>query len=91
MGFSIHYEATESLDLCGLNQESNFTNFLISAIFGALQRATTWHGARVFIITREQETNLPDWLSVATLRVEIMPQSYLCDCHHIQVLIYKLS
>jgi len=54
------------------------------AIFGALQRATTWHGARVFIITREQETNLPDWLSVATLRVEIMPQSYLCDCHHIQ-------
>ena len=61
----------------------------VLAMFGALQRATTWNGARVFIITSDQEANSPDWLSVPTLRVEIMPQSYLCDCHNIQVMIDK--
>ena len=48
-------------------------------LYGALARAVSWHGASVTVVTKAQVSSPPSWL--ATLRAELMPQPYLCDCH----------
>ena len=51
-------------------------------MLGALERAVTWHGASVVMITRSEVTSVPAWLS--WVRTEMLPQPYLCDCHGLQ-------
>ena len=54
-------------------------------LYGALQRAVSWHAAQVSVICQEEEPSQPaslPWLQA--LRAETLPASYLCHCHGLQ-------
>ena len=53
-----------------------------SQLYGALQRARAWHGAGITVITRDNVSSVPTWLT--SLQAELIPSSYLCDCHGLQ-------
>ena len=54
-------------------------------LYGALQRAVSWHSAHLTIICQEElDPHHQSWPWLQALRAEILPASYLCSCHGLQ-------